>query len=311
MPHPTAFAHEALFYSGTDDLVARLAPFLRDGVNAGEPSLVVLPADKIVRLREALGCETDGVTFADMDEVGRNPGRIIPAWREFVDAHASSGRKLRGIGEPINPDRHGAELAECHRHEALLNLEFADDPPLWLLCPYDVDALDADVVATAQRTHPLLRHDEVTTSAHYLPVDAAEPFAELLSASPDIAVVFSFSTGALHDVRAFVEKTARALGLGDRQVDDLVLAVNEMATNSVRHGGGDGRVGVWIDEGWLVCEVADAGVISEPLLGRRVPSVEGESGRGHWMANQLCDLVQVHSSRSSQTAVRLFMRLAS
>ena len=100
------------------------------------------------------------------------------------------------------------------------------------------------------------------------------------------------------------------MGLQDRRIDDLVLAVNEMATNSVQHGGGGGRVRLWLDDGWLVCEVRDSGVISQPLLGRRSPSVDNENGRGHWMANQLCDLVQVHSSRSASTAVRLFMRLA-
>ena len=40
----------------------------------------------------------------------------------------------------------------------------------------------------------------------------------------------------------------------------------------------------------------DAGFIGDPLVGRRVPDPMQEDGRGVWMANQLCDLVQIRSS---------------
>jgi hypothetical protein len=48
---------------------------------------------------------------------------------------------LRGIGEPIFPERDRQVLIECERHEALLNLAFAGSERFWLLCPYDVAAL--------------------------------------------------------------------------------------------------------------------------------------------------------------------------
>ena len=96
------FRHEALLYAGDDDFFAGTLPWLRDAVAAEEPALVVVSATKIARLREELGAAAaERVTFADMAEVGINPARIIPAWREFVDAHAGRGRRLRGIGEPI------------------------------------------------------------------------------------------------------------------------------------------------------------------------------------------------------------------
>ena len=41
--------------------------------------------------------------------------------------------------------------------------------------------------------------------------------------------------------------------------NDLVLAANEIATNSVRHAGGWGLLRVWRDAGALVCEVTDHG----------------------------------------------------
>jgi hypothetical protein len=101
-------------YAGIDEFVAGMSAFLRAGVAAGEPSLVVVSAEKIALLREALGDDADSVLFADMDGVGSNPARIIPAWREFVTAYGDTGRPLRGIGEPISPQRTSAEMVECH-----------------------------------------------------------------------------------------------------------------------------------------------------------------------------------------------------
>ena len=131
------FRHEALLYAGKDDFLKRTVPFIREGVEAGEPALVVLNADKLRALQSELNGHAEGVHFADMAAIGANPACIIPAWREFVDDHAGGGRPMRGIGEPICPDRTSAELVECQRHESLLNLAFADTPSFTLLCPYD------------------------------------------------------------------------------------------------------------------------------------------------------------------------------
>ena len=88
---PTAgFRHEALLYAGDDGFVDGTLPWLREAVAAQEPALVVVSAARIARLRDELGADAEDVTFADMAEVGINPARIIPAWREFVDAHADA-----------------------------------------------------------------------------------------------------------------------------------------------------------------------------------------------------------------------------
>ena len=149
-----AYRHEALIYAGEDDFVAKTSAFLRDGVEAGEPALVVVSARKIERLRESLNGHAESVLFADMADIGLNPARIIPAWREFVATHSAPGVSLRGIGEPIYPERTSDELIECQRHEALLNLAFQDSPGFWLLCPYDTQAMPPEVIEEAKRTHP-------------------------------------------------------------------------------------------------------------------------------------------------------------
>src|SRR6185437_16379793 len=93
------------------------------------------------------------VRFVDIREVGRNPARIIPVWRAFVDELGGDG-PVRGIGEPIWADRTPDELVECHLHESLLNVAFSDDPDFWLVCPYDDLALAPDVIEEMGRTHP-------------------------------------------------------------------------------------------------------------------------------------------------------------
>ena len=92
-----AFRHEALFYAGDDDFVTGTSAFIRDGLASDEPTLVVVSAKKIGMLRENLGRDAHGVLFADMNNVGLNPARIIPAWQSFVDEHRASGRPLRGL----------------------------------------------------------------------------------------------------------------------------------------------------------------------------------------------------------------------
>src|SRR5205085_3309388 len=138
---PMSFRHEALLYAGRDEFVDRVGAFVRDAMAADEPVLAVVDSEKIDLLRRALGGDAEGVFFADMHELGGNPARIIPAWREFVAAPATTGRRVRGVGEPIWPGRSEAELAECRRHESLLNLAFADGRSWWLVCPYDTEAL--------------------------------------------------------------------------------------------------------------------------------------------------------------------------
>lgn len=85
------------------------------------------------------------------------------------------------------------------------------------------------------------------------------------------------------------------------------MAVNEIATNSVRHSGGSGTLRVWRDGHVLVCEVRDGGQLQDPLADRRRPAPDQNGGRGFWLANQLCDLVQVRSYPAG-TTVRLHMQ---
>jgi anti-sigma regulatory factor (Ser/Thr protein kinase) len=303
----SGFHHEAVFYASDDEYLAGVLPDLRAAIDTDGAVLVAVGEAKVALLRAALGEDADRVRFTDMERLGRNPACIIPAWREFL-ATAGSGPRL-GIGEPVWPGRTEAELIECRRHESLLNVAFAGGGPWRLLCPYDVRALPPDVLADARRSHPHLSRSGVSVRCEdyveppdalswdgTLPPPAADP-AELPFTREDLALV-----------RMFVGERAAHAGFGQERISDLVLAVNELATNSMRHGGGRGLLSVWQENGTLLCEIADRGHIADPLAGReRPPDVRG-GGRGLWLVNHLCDLVQVRSTQAGNV-IRLHMSL--
>jgi len=72
----------------------------------------------------------------------------------------------------------------------------------------------------------------------------------------------------------------------------------------VVHGGGGGSFRMWREVDTVVCEVSDAGHVSDPLAGRVLVPSDAEGGRGLWLVNQCCDLVELRSSPSG-TVVRL------
>lgn len=302
------FRHEALLYEGIDGFMESIVPFLREGAARREPMLVAVDEEKIVRLKEALGDDAPRVQFAEMRALGKNPGCIIPAWRQFVIDQSGEGVPMRGVGEPIWPGRSADELEECHRHEALLNTAFDDGPAWTLVCPYDTSALPEEVVEHARCTHPL-----VGLNGSSVPSDAygeryADPLDGPLPERAARADELEFTIDDLGVVRGMVMAWAQAAGLQGMRASDLVLAVNELAANSVRYGGGRGRVRSWREADRLVCEVCDSGRIADPLVGRGIPLDEAPHGRGLWLVHQLCDLVQLRSLDSGSVA-RLHMAL--
>ena len=296
------FRHEAFLWDGDEQFVAGTVPFVSEGLAAGQPVLVAVTPPRIDVLRDALGKEAAAVVeFVDMVQLGANPARIIPAWRRFTDEH--HGQPVRGIGEPIWPGRRVAELAECQIHEALLNMAVDADTPLWLMCPYDTAMLPPEVVAEAHRSHPVVvnveKHRGSTTygGAHHV---GAMFEADL----PEVQVVVShreFGADDYATVRSDIATHASSAGLTAERTDDLVLGVHEVAVNSVRHGRGASELRIWEEDHALICEVRGAGRIVDPMVGRRPPPWDGDHGRGLWMVNQLCDLVQVRSGKTGTT----------
>lgn len=301
------FRHEALFYARPSEFVTRVGSFVADAVAADEPVLVLVSEPKICALQSVLGSKADAVHWADMDRIGRNPGRIIAAWQDFIDEHQASRRCVRGVGEPIDANRDADEVIECHRHEALLNVAFANSSPWWLMCPYDTSTLAAPVIAEARRNHPYLRVDGAAVpNPLAVPLDVhARRFDADLEPAPGDADQFDVSSPAeLHELRESVVALAAKGGVPEDRLGDVAVVVDELVANAIVHGSDWTEVRAWVAGESVVFEVRDGGALRDPLAGRCRPALENESGRGLWIVHQLSDLVQ-QRTRVNETVTRV------
>jgi len=299
-----SYRHEAFLWHDAADFTAGLVPFLEDGLEAGEPMMVAVVPEHATWLKDALGDRVDEVVFVDMRELGRNPARIIPAWQQFLDAHTDGGRPVRGIGEPIWPGRRAEELLECQLHEALLNVAVDPGIPFWLICPYDVEELAPAVVEEAYRSHPVIVESasyegskQYGGRAHVESLFSAELAEPSRRARP--AHFFGRDVSRLF---TYVKLELFVMGLADDEASALAAVVQRLAESSLNRGSGGGVLRIWNQQDAVICEVADDTVVSDPLLGRRFPRHEDHDAL--WLANQICDLVQLRST-SLGTAVRL------
>lgn len=290
--------HIALFYCGEKEYVDGVMRFIAPALEASEPVAIAVPRHRAGPLEESFAAHPE-IELFDMLELGRNPARIIPAVEGMLARH--EGSLLHYVGEPIWAGRSHEEIREATRHEALINLAWPG-AHIRVLCPYDADALDPYVLVDAERTHPhLIRAGDSVQSPSYagpgLPIGCEEPLPE----PPGDALTLPFGLQNLYAVRSLVKWTANQAGMPHRRVDDLVIAVNELATNTVRHAHGGGLLRVWRTPGQVICQVEDAGQIHDPLAGRRPPAPGVAGGVGLWTVNQLCDLVEVRTDGDGTT----------
>lgn len=305
-PHDQALVHEALFYRTPDAFADQISAFVGAGQAAGEPVLAVLPPDSLRHAQRALAARAAEVRWESMLELGGNPSCLLSVYRDWIDIHSGP---VRVIGEPIWPGRSYAETTECLRHEALLNHDLAG-APVSALCPYDAARLDAAVLAGAELTHPQLvddsgrrrrseRYDvplEVATGARWPQHEPAAPASE-----------HAFS-GDLRSLRHAVAGDPIARILGRERLSDLVFSISEAASNALKHADGTCTVRLWGDGDEVVSEVATPSSLTDVFAGRRRPAWNATDGRGLWLINQICDLVELRST-GGRTVLRMHLQV--
>ena len=296
------FRHVAWFYRTPGEYAAAIEEFVRAGMARDEPLLAALPGGQL----PAGWQPPDGpeVTLADMRVLGCNPARLIPAIHSFGDGHG--GRRIRYLGEPAWPSRSPAELSEAGRHEALLNLAFAG-AEISILCPYDVSALPAAVIASARSTHPLVRagDDELDNPDYIEPAGFLAKMGQPLVA-PELAESLAYDRD-LRPVRALVAAVGLRSGLDPARRTDLVIAASEVAANTLRHTRSGGLIRLWSTNDEVLCQIEDAGFITDPLAGHWRSPADAGGRQGLWLVNQVCDLAEIRTSELG-TTVRLHMR---
>jgi anti-sigma regulatory factor (Ser/Thr protein kinase) len=300
------FDHPALHYRGPQEYLDGTIPFIEAALADGEPVAVAVPQANLRLLEDALGASSAEVLMIDMGEAGANPGRIIPGvLRDFADRHP--GRRAHIIGEPIWPSRSATEYPACVQHEALINLAFEGRDAV-ILCPYDIERLDERAIADSLATHPVVIDGKGRApSAAFDPRGVLTAYNRPLPPPPRTAIERAVDRATIDNARWFVTAFGRKVGLAAHRLVDLEIAVTELATNSIRHGGGTGLLRIWTERNRLVCELADAGRLTDPLVGRR-PTDDRHKGHGLLLVNHVVDLLRTYTGANG-TTMRIYIGL--
>ncbi|HXZ73996.1 MAG TPA: sensor histidine kinase [Streptosporangiaceae bacterium] len=297
-------SHLAFLYHGADEYMNHMLAFVRAGLARTEPVFVALPGGLGSRVRAAAGgAAGQQLAVADMNELGRNPARITLALGTFANQHA--GQRIRIVTEPLWPGRTDAETAEVMKHEALVQLAVGP-VDAEILCPYNTAELGPALIADACHAHPeVFERGRRRPSSGYRPGAGVPPEAEL--PPPSAAAEFIAYRTHLSPARALVDRFAEAAGLPTDRRADLVLAVSELAANTLAHTAGGGTAHIWVSGHEIICQVHDGGWITDPMAGRRRPPPDSD-GQGLWVVNDICDLVETRSGPAG-TTTRLHFRL--
>jgi anti-sigma regulatory factor (Ser/Thr protein kinase) len=299
--------HQALVYGSDQEFIDVALPFVERGVAANEPTLVAVQERNVENLRAALGGARLGVTLFSVEQWCNTSARTRNKFDRWVAEHALGDGRVRLIAEPPWAIGHDAQVRDWARHESVLNVAFAKYPAT-LICPYDARVLPPEIIAHAHSTHPEI----VGAAGTSLSEGYEEPieFCARLDSSvsrpatdPDQEITFGL--GDLSALRRIVGDRATAAGLSRSRADELVLAVNEVATNAVVHGRSPATARVWHGDGELTFEVSDGGEgIADVLAGQLTPSATSIGGRGLWLARLVSDAVEIHDGSGCTVAIR-------
>jgi anti-sigma regulatory factor (Ser/Thr protein kinase) len=309
-PRPPGFRHALVHADDPVELLAAVAPAARAAArDTGARVAVDLPAPLEQALHDELGDEVELGRLTSLTSSARESGQTVAAWRaRELRALTSSGRPVFVVSAH-DPDLDGVDGGFWVELEAALNISLAGLPVLQV-CAYPRLPLHGAVGESAVVNHPLrLRVSGLTENPRHRP--PAEVLAALPIAPPHLLgppdVTLSYNTFELSRVRDAVEEAARVCRFDTARGEDMVQAVNEVATNAVEHGSPEAGLSVWARDGELVCEVQDSGAIALPLIGLAPPHPSQARGRGTWIARQLCDSLHVWRAPDG-THVRLLSR---
>jgi anti-sigma regulatory factor (Ser/Thr protein kinase) len=304
--HRRGHVHQALFYDSDDELLDAVVPFVEEGLEAAEPTMIALNDRAAELLRDAVG-HPDLVFL-----VGRtrrhDPASTIRENREVLAAHLAGGaHHIRVVGEVPHPG-HGSPWDWWARYEAAINHAYAEFP-LWNLCPYDLRITPGAVLEDVTRTHPWFAADD---GSHVANPDYEDPRRFLLARPPAVpdpleasAPRFALSDPTPGEARRAARACAELLPPGLFDVDDVVMCVNEAVTNARAHGLPPVRLRLWSAADRIVATVTDGGEgPPDPFVGLLPAASRESAGLGLWMAHQMCSHITF-----DRTADRFTIRL--
>jgi anti-sigma regulatory factor (Ser/Thr protein kinase) len=287
--------HAAGFYDSHQALVAQLGPLAAAAHERGEPvALGVRPITEEA-LRHLLGPSVALIPLAQSECPDTSSGQTVATRRAHQLRTLSEGgtRPVTALTEHISRFD-GADGGFWTELDAAMNIALSE-LPVDLTCFFPDLPLHGRIVEGARRNHEqLLLDGEYRNNPDVLaPRDvlAEQPVsAPAVLGPPDLRL--RFGAWQLHEMRAEVQQALVDAGCELDHAEDVVLAVNEVATNAVEHGETEAELFLWTGQE-LVCEVHDRGILNDPLPGLQPPHPSHPKGRGIWIARQLCDMLHV------------------
>jgi len=306
----SAFSHDVLIHDSDDQLLDTVVPFLRVGFDAGESAVVCCTSPTTGLLQRELG-QDPRVAFLDYEATYSTPIGAIAAYQEIVDSYVAAGAQhVRVVGEATSKGCVDDRL-DWARYEAVANRAL-EHYPMSAVCTYDRRVLPPDVLAYGRLTHPMLvdgdrrtgNPDFVDPGDFLRRTGRHHPEPEE-SGDPDLEVD---PLGTLDDLRMRIEACLLRTTHMTQEAADLLLAVNELATNAIRHGEPPVSIRLWVSSDRLVCTLTDHGPgVSDPFAGYIWPGAHGRMpvrGMGLWVARRLCDRLDLVTTPTGFT-VRL------
>lgn len=303
----TTATHSTLFYDGSRQYADEVGGVLRDALDQGHRGLVMAPARRVDDLRSALGRDADEVTFVE------EAVAYAPQWnlyRVLLDFAASApGVRTCAVSEQTLTTRTPAEVLDYRRLEAAINIVFAEYN-VDLLCPYDAGTLPPHHLDIARATHDAMRaNGAMAPNASYNePLTVLAGLSTVVPPPRDAITVDCASPADVAGARRLVRSLGADLRLDPDVVADVALAVTEVLTNALLHGGPPTMLHFYEAGPTWVCHVQDGGNEAiDPLTGLVPPAQPADHGYGLWLARQLCSAVDVGTDASG-THVRLHTR---
>lgn len=287
--------HEASIYASDSQLCETALPFLSDGLEAQDPTYVILGERGAGLVRRELG-EPAGLHYIPAADAYVNPATTVKSYRDVLTAEVEAGaEQIRFITEVPHPGT-GSAWDWWGRYEAAVNEIFAD-LPVWAICTYDERTTPTTVLDEVVRSHPFLAssggahaaNDGYEPPATFLarrsaaytdPLESGQPLVELVDPS-------------LTEARRAAVAVTRAR-LGPETADNLALAVSEIVTNAKRYGRAPVELRLWAGPDRVVATIKDGGDgLHDATLGLAPVDSDRSGGRGLWIASQLCDHLSI------------------
>ncbi len=299
----SGFRHELVLHSSTEEMLEFLVPFAREGVAAGEPTLLLVRPETATAVLDHVGRSPHLTLLPALGQPGR-AASDLHATDALLAGYAAKATRVRILNqEPSVPP---AQWHEWRRLEAVVNLALRHYEA-WAVCVYDRRTLSSEMVHDLRATHPQmgyrdthLRNDRYQNPIDFIgkhmdappdPVEESTPSGELLDPVPATA-------------RMAVAGFAIHSQLPPHEVENAVFATHEAVSNARRHGRPPVVLRLWTQPGRLTVTVTDNGPgPTNPFLGLLPPDPPRSAGLGLWISHQLIDVT--HRRHPGGYTVRL------